>query len=104
VRAAEDGRHAMLPQSRGQFICSWCGAGDHREPGEIDVECFRQISDSFIDEGQLRVQLRRHQRGQCRQRERLIAQRFAKNPPAMAIERPLGRDESDAQRAIASHH
>ena len=84
----------------GQFIGAAGRAGDHRQADEIGVEIERHVRDALVDQVECpHASIRRHQRRQRGQRERLIAQRLLPDAAAMPVERALGRNQRNLDHA-----
>ena len=99
VRPAKDDGDALRPEPGRQLVRPRGGAGDDGQADQVHVEPVGHVGDPLVDQRQLGVQLRRHQRRQRGQRERLVPERPLEDPAAVAVQRPLGRDQRDAQPA-----
>ena len=76
MRPAENDRDAARPEVIGEGVGADGGPRDDRESDEVHVEVERDVRDALIDATDGVRQLRRDERRERRQRERLIAERL----------------------------
>jgi hypothetical protein len=89
---------AVVP---GKLVAARRASRDHGDADEIGREIERDVGDALVVECKFRVELGRRQRGERRERQRLVAQRLLEDAAAAAIERPLRRQQSDLHGALA---
>jgi hypothetical protein len=101
VRTAQhhrDGARTIVP---GELVAARRAAGDDGDADEVGREIGRHVGDALVVEREFRVELRRRQCGERGQGQRLVAQRLLEDAAAVAVERPLGRQQGDLHGALA---
>ena len=101
VRPAQHDRDAAASQAIGELVRAHGRAGDHRQADQVGLDLLRvDVLDPLVETDDLRVQLRRDQGRQGRQGERHVAERPPEDAAAVPVQRPLRRDQHDAQLAV----
>ena len=89
VRAAEHDGDAARTECGRHLVRARRGSGDDREADDVGGQIAIDVLDAFIDELEIGVEPRRHERGERRQRQRRVTQGLPEDAATMAIQRPL---------------
>src|SRR4051794_19407128 len=93
MRTSEHYSGSPLAETVRELVCPAGSAGNYRQADQVRLQIKRNLSNALIKQLNIDWQLRRNQRRECRQCERLISQRLLPDAAAMAVQRALRRNK-----------